>query len=87
MAAVGNDRWCTFVEILGRLHQEGILIHSEQLAEFMLFHGLPVDLKYVPARLQQRAKQVNQYYQGDMAQLATLSSSETEFVLEPAIFD
>jgi hypothetical protein len=63
------DRWDSFEEILDRLHREGIYIHSEQLAEFLLYHGLPVDLQYVPVHLQQKAMQINQHYQGDMARL------------------
>lgn len=61
-----NQRWQTFEEILQRLHKQGIYIHSEQLAEFLLRHGLPVHLRYVPAHLQSKAIQVNQNYQGDM---------------------
>lgn len=61
--------WHTFAELVVRLHQEGILIHPHQLAEFLLGHGLPVDLCYVPQRLKQKAKDVNTHYQGDMARL------------------
>jgi len=61
-----TQRWQTFEEILQRLHKQGIYIHSEQLAEFMLRHGLPVHLRYVPAHLRSKAIQVNQNYQGDM---------------------
>lgn len=61
--------WLTFEEILQRLHQSGIYIHSEQLAEFFLAHGLPVHLRYVPARLRPRAIKVNENYQGDMVRL------------------
>lgn len=61
-----TQRWLTFEEILQRLHKQGIYIHSEQLAEFLLRHGLPVHLRYVPAHLQSKAIQVNQNYQGDM---------------------
>jgi len=61
-----NQRWQTFEEILQRLHKQGIYIHSEQLAEFLLRHGLPVHLRYVPAHLRSKAIQVNQNYQGDM---------------------
>jgi hypothetical protein len=61
--------WPTFEDILHRLHQEGILIHPHQLAEFFLMHGLPVDLCYVPNHLQQKAAFVNNNYMGDMAQL------------------
>ena len=35
----------------------------------MLLHGLPVDLEYVPKRLQEKAKVVNANYQGDLAQI------------------
>jgi hypothetical protein len=63
-----QPHWHSFEEILRRLHQEGIYIHADQLAEFFLAHGLPVDLRYVPAHLQQKAKLVNENYQGDMAQ-------------------
>ena len=59
--------WSTFEEILQHLHTEGIYIHSEQLAEFLLEHGLPVHLRYVPPHLQFKATQVNENYQGDMA--------------------
>jgi len=61
-----TQRWQTFEEILQRLHKQGIYIHSEQLAEFLLRHGLPVHLRYVPAHLRSKAIQVNQNYQGDM---------------------
>lgn len=61
--------WQTFEGILQRLHQEGVYIDAEQLAEFLLSHGLPVHLRYVPDRLKQRAIAINQNYQGDMAQL------------------
>jgi hypothetical protein len=61
-----TQRWQTFEEILQRLHKQGIYIHSEQLAEFMLRHGLPVHLRYVPTHLRSKAIQVNQNYQGDM---------------------
>lgn len=61
-----DDRWHTFAEILQRLHQEKFYIHPHQLAEFYLRHGLPVDLRYVPPHLQQKAEQINANYQGDM---------------------
>jgi hypothetical protein len=64
-----NKDWLTFEQMLKRLHQAGIYIHTEQLAEFLLSHGLPVHLRYVPSRLQHKATQINQNYQGDMAQL------------------
>lgn len=63
------DRWHTFQDILQRLHNEGIYIHAEQLAEFMLVHGLPVHPSYVPDRLKAKAKSINDHYQGDMARL------------------
>lgn len=61
--------WVTFEQMLHRLHHQGIYLHSEQLAEFLLFHGLPVHPRYVPPHLQQRAIAINENYQGDMAQL------------------
>lgn len=61
------QRWPTFEDILQRLHTAGIYIHSEQLAEFLLDHGLPVHLRYVPPHLRLKAIQVNENYQGDMA--------------------
>ena len=64
-----NERWPTFEEILQRLHAQGIYIHSEQLAEFLLRHGLPVHPRYVPAHLRHKALEVNQRYQGDMVRV------------------
>lgn len=64
-----ESHWPTFTEILYNLHQEKLYIRAEQLAEFMLMHGLPVDLKYVPPHLQEKAKQLNANYQGNMARL------------------
>lgn len=64
------EKWHTFKEILQRLHSEGIYIHPEQLAEFLLAHGLPVDLRYVPQHLQERAKLVNENYQGQIARFS-----------------
>ena len=61
--------WTPFEAILKRLHNEGIYIHAEQLAEFYLAHGLPVDLCYVPSHLRSKAQRINQNYQGDMARL------------------
>ncbi len=61
--------WPTFEDMLHRLHAEGIYLHPDQLAEFLLCHGLPVHLRYVPKHLQQKARQINQHYQGDMARL------------------
>ncbi len=62
-------RWHTFAEIVLGLHKEGIYIHPHQLAEFLLGHGLPVDLCHVPPRLKHKAETVNARYQGDMARL------------------
>lgn len=67
--AQSMERWHNFEEILQRLHKEGIYIHSDQLAEFMLAHGLPVDLRYVPKHLQAKANKINSNYQGDMVEL------------------
>jgi hypothetical protein len=72
-ASKDPDRWPTFAELLARLHQEGILIHPDQLAEFLLRHGLPVDLCYVPDRLRSKAEEINAGYQGDMARLEDLN--------------
>lgn len=60
------ESWPTFEKILEHLHAQGIYIHSEQLAEFLLGHGLPVHLRYVPAYLRSKAIEVNNNYQGDM---------------------
>jgi hypothetical protein len=67
--SLDDERWPGFEEILSRLHQEGIYIHSDQLAEFLLRHGLPVHLRYVPSSLRDRALFINKHYQGDMAKL------------------
>ena len=64
-----DAHWHTFEEILRRLHQEGIYVHPHQLAKFYIYHGLPVDLRYVPEQLQQRATRINDNYLGDMARL------------------
>jgi hypothetical protein len=64
-----EDKWPTFEEILQRLHSQGIYIHSEQLAEFLLAHGLPVHLRYVPAYLREKAIEVNNNYHGDMVRM------------------
>lgn len=64
-----DERWPTFEEILKALHTQGIYIHSEQLAEFLLAHGLPVHLRYVPSHLQRKALEVNQNYQGDLVRV------------------
>ena len=63
-----SDRWCTFEEILQRLHRAGIYLHADQLAEFLVLHGLPVDLCHVPPHLRVKAQHINDQYQGDMAQ-------------------
>jgi hypothetical protein len=64
-----NEHWPTFEDILQRLHGQGIYIHPEQLAEFLLAHGLPVHLRYVPAHLRLKAIKVNESYQGDMVRV------------------
>jgi hypothetical protein len=64
-----NERWPTFEQILQSLHTQGIYIHSEQLAEFLLAHGLPVHLRYVPTHLRSKAIEVNRNYQGDMVRV------------------
>ncbi|MGQ9870656.1 hypothetical protein [Leptodesmis sp.] len=63
------DHWPTFEDMLYQLHQNGIYLHPHQLAEFLLRHGLPVDLEYVPPHLKQKAIAINSNYQGDMARL------------------
>lgn len=70
--SVEEQRWQTFEEILKRLHQEGVYLHPHQLATFFVWHGLPVDLQYVPMDLKQRASQINDNYLGDMARLETV---------------
>ena len=65
-----NSHWSTLSEILYRLHLEAIYIRVDQLVEFMLLHRLPVDLEYVPKRLQEKAKAMNTNYQGDLAQVS-----------------
>lgn len=69
--SVAAEPWHSFADILRRLHQERIYIHPEQLAEFFLRHGLPVDPAYVPPHLQETAERINRNYQGDMARLDT----------------
>lgn len=64
-----DDRWPTFEDLLQCLHAQGIYVHSEQLAEFLLAHGLPVHLRYVPAHLRLKAIEVNKNYQGDMVKV------------------
>jgi hypothetical protein len=63
------EKWQTFAEIVLGLHKAGIFLHPHQLATFMLAHGLPVDLCYVPPHLQQKARLINENYRGDMARL------------------
>ncbi|MBL1177720.1 hypothetical protein [Pantanalinema sp. GBBB05] len=74
--------WHSFPQILQRLHQEKILIHPDQLAEFMLMHGLPVDPQYVPQHLQQKAHQINTHYQGDLARLESTPEPTQMFLFE-----
>lgn len=64
-----DKRWPTFEEILQHLHEQGIYIHAEQLAEFLLGHGLPVHLRYVPAHLRLKAMKINEHYEGDMVRV------------------
>ena len=64
-----DEHWPTFEEILQNLHIQGIYIHSEQLAEFLLAHGLPVHPRYVPTHLRSKAIEVNQNYSGDMVRV------------------
>lgn len=66
---VSKGHWHTFEDVLSRLHQEGIFVHPDQLAEFFVQHGLPVDLRYVPAHLQHKATRINDNYEGDMVRL------------------
>lgn len=80
-----STRWHTFAELVVRLHQEGIYIHPHQLAEFLLWHGLPVDLCYVPNRLKQKAKDVNTQYQGDMARLEDMKDPFWHPLVIPAV--
>lgn len=68
--------WITFEQMLQGLHAAGIYVHPDQLAEFLLFHGLPVHLRYVPRHLQQKAILVNENYRGDMAQLVDEQDDE-----------
>lgn len=77
--SIYSQPWDSFDEILQRLHREGIYLHSEQLAEFFLAHGLPVDLNYVPSHLQDKAHVVNANYQGAMARLENRPSQRIEY--------
>ncbi|NEP11765.1 MAG: hypothetical protein F6J92_36420 [Symploca sp. SIO1A3] len=64
-----DKQWPTFEALLRRLHREGIDIHAEQLAEYLLANGLPVHLRYVPKHLRAKAIEVNQNYRGNMVRL------------------
>jgi hypothetical protein len=77
-----NVSWDTFPEILRRLHQEGIYLHPHQLAEFMLRHGLPVDLDYVPKHLRSQARFINANYEGDMARAEVVPEQPYLFPFE-----
>jgi hypothetical protein len=77
MPTPSTDRWYSFEETLDRLHAAGVYLHSEQLAEFLLTHGLPVDLCYVSDRLRPKAEQINRHYAGDMARLEWLHSQRS----------
>jgi hypothetical protein len=81
-ASAQGTTWHTFPEIVKRLHHEGIYIHPHQLAEFFLWHGLPVDADYVPKHLQKRAAAINANYQGDMARLEMLNEQANLSPLE-----
>ncbi|NJR40275.1 MAG: hypothetical protein HC781_17425 [Leptolyngbyaceae cyanobacterium CSU_1_4] len=72
MSPLVDQPWSSFEQILERLHQSGVYLHAEQLAAFLLMHGLPVDLCYVDDRLRPKAEWVNRHYQGDMARLEIL---------------
>ena len=73
MTPLLDEPWSSFEEILESLHRSGIYLHAEQLAAFLLMHGLPVDLCYVGDRLRSKAELVNRHYQGDMARLEVLA--------------
>jgi cob(I)alamin adenosyltransferase len=64
-----DERWPTFEGILQNLHSQGIYIHPEQLAEFLLAHGLPVHMRYVPPHLRHKAIEINENYRGDMVRV------------------
>lgn len=72
-----SPAWKTFSEILQGLHGDRIYLHPDQLAEFFVAHGLPVDLCYVPSHLKQKAQRINANYQGNMAQLETVEHDRT----------
>jgi hypothetical protein len=80
MPALHDQPWSSFEEILERLHRDGVYLHSEQLAAFLVMHGLPVDLCYVDDRLRAKAEQINLHYQGDMARLEELDTPSPHFV-------
>jgi len=81
MPPLSDEPWSSFEEILERLHRSGVYLHTEQLAAFLLMHGLPVDLCYVGDRLRPKAELVNRHYQGDMARLETLAPSSSYMAL------
>jgi hypothetical protein len=81
MTPLLDEPWSSFEEILERLHRKGVYLHAEQLAEFLLMHGLPVDLCYVGDRLRSKAELVNRHYQGDMARLEVLAPSSASLAL------
>lgn len=64
-----TEPWHSFEDILNRLHGEGIYLNAEQLATFFTYHGLPVNLRYVPEALRERAHLINIHYQGDLARI------------------
>ncbi|MBD2021730.1 hypothetical protein H6F43_16235 [Leptolyngbya sp. FACHB-36] len=74
--------WDTFEDILRRLHKEQIYLHPHQLAEFLVYHGLPVDLCYVPKHLKQKAQKINDNYQGDWARQEAISQPHSLFSFE-----
>lgn len=72
-----DEHWPTFEEILQRLHAKGIYVHPHQLAEFLLMHGLPVDLRFVPEHLHSKAISINENYQGDMVRLVEVPDDQS----------
>jgi len=74
--------WRTFEDMLQGLHRDRIYIHPDQLAEFLLRHGLPVDLRHVPKHLHARANRINTHYQGDMARLEDVKGLPQMFPFE-----
>ena len=79
MPSLLNEPWSSFEEILERLHRDGVYLHAEQLATFLLMHGLPVDLCYVSDRLRPKAELINRHYQGNMARLEDLPPLSTGY--------